>query len=148
MFSIQGNEDFKLAYINKFNEMERQLQSQKPALPSSFAEALKLAYEQQLLIEQQQPKVEYYDTVLKSDKLLTTSQIGKDLGMSARKLNEILNDLGIIYKQSNTWMFFSEHQDKVPEYADYVIGENFQQLKWTEKGRKWILSLLKENEII
>ena len=102
----------------------------------------------QLQVEQQKPKVEYYENVLQSSKLLTTSQIGKDLGMSARKLNEILNDLGIIYKQSNTWMFFSEHQDKVPEYADYVIGENYQQLKWTEKGRQWILELLKENEII
>lgn len=148
MFNIQGHNDFKLAYINKFNEMERQLQSYKSVLPSSFAEALKLAYEQQLLIEQQQPKVEYYDAVLKSDKLLTSTQIAKDLGMSARKLNEILNDLGIIYKQSNTWMFFSEHQNKVPEYADYVIGENYQQLKWTEKGREWILTLLKDNDII
>lgn len=105
MFSIQGNEDFKLAYINKFNEMEKQLQSQKTALPQSFAEALRLAYEQQLLIEQQQPKVEYHDKVLCSDGLLTVTEIAKDLGMSAIKLNKILHDIGFQYKQGKSWCF-------------------------------------------
>lgn len=93
-------------------------------------------------IEEQIPKVEYHDTVLKSDKLLTITQIAKDLGMSAIKLNKILHEKGIIYKQSNTWFFYDKYQNRVPKYADYVIGENFQQLKFTELGRKWIIDLL------
>lgn len=95
-------------------------------------------------VEEQAPKVEYHDKVLHADKLVTTTQIAKDLGMSAVKLNKILNEKGIIFKKSNTWFFYDKHQDKVPEYADYVIGENFQQLKWTELGRKWIIELLEE----
>ena len=38
MFNIQGYKDFKMAYINKFNEMERALL--KPALPQTYKEAL------------------------------------------------------------------------------------------------------------
>ena len=95
-----------------------------------------------LEIEEQKPKVEYHDTVLKSQKLISTTDVAKDLGMSARKLNEKLNELKVIYKQSNTWKLYSKHQDKVPEYCDYHINEFGQILKWTEKGRKWIIGLL------
>lgn len=101
-------------------------------------ERQKLALE----IEIQKPKVEYHDTVLKSQKLISTTDVAKDLGMSARKLNEKLNELKVIYKQSNTWKLYSKHQDKVPEYCDYHINEFGQILKWTEKGRKWIIGLL------
>lgn len=38
MFNIQGYNDFKMAYINKFNEMEKALL--KPALPQTYKEAL------------------------------------------------------------------------------------------------------------
>ncbi len=133
--------DLNVAYINRFEEMEKQLQNQFQ-IPTSFADALKLAYEQQLLIEQQRPKVEYHDKVLKPDKLVTTTQIAKDLGMSAARLHIILHEQGIIYRKSKTWFFYKEHQNKVPEYADYVIGEKFQQLKWTELGRKWIIDIV------
>lgn len=133
--------DLNVAYINRFEEMEKQLQNQFK-IPTSFADALKLAYEQQLLIEQQKPKVEYHDKVLKPDKLITTTQIAKDLGMSAARLHIILHEQGIIYRKSKTWFFYKEHQNKVPEYADYVIGEKFQQLKWTELGRKWIINIV------
>ena len=81
-------------------------------------ERQKLALE----IEIQKPKVEYHDTVLKSQKLISTTDVAKDLGMSARKLNEKLNELKVIYKQSNTWKLYSKHQDKVPEYCDYHIN--------------------------
>lgn len=89
-----------------------------------------------------QPKADYMDNVLSSDKLLTTTDIAKDLGMSARKLNKILNEKGIIYKLSDTWHLYSKYQHMVPEYADYVINEYGQQLKWTEKGRKFIIDIL------
>lgn len=134
--------DLNVAYINKFEEMEKQLQG--IGVPSTFAEALKLAYEQQLIIEQQKPKVEYHDKVLHSDKLITTTSISKDLGISAFKLHKILNELGIIYKKSGIWVLYSKYQDMVPEYADYHINEFGQQLKWTEKGRKWIIDITKE----
>ena len=55
-------------------------------------------------------KVEYYENVLNPTdikKLITVEQIAEDLRTTATKLNSILKDLGIQYKQSNTWFFIN-----------------------------------------
>lgn len=94
------------------------------------------------VIERQKPKVEYHDNVLNPQGLVTTTNIAKDLGMSAIQLNKILHEKGIQYKKSKTWLLYDKHQNKVPEYADYKIGEYGQSLQWTEKGRQWIIEIL------
>lgn len=100
-----------------------------------------LKQKEELLLEQK-PKVDYYETVLQSDKLSTTTMIAKDLGMTAAKLNSRLHDLGIIYKQSNTWFLYSNYQHLIPECADYHVSQYGQTLKWTEQGRKFIMEQL------
>lgn len=123
-------------------------------------------------IEVQKPKVEYHDNVLNSTNLLTVTDIAKDLGMSARKLNKILHDNKIIYpkfkkkfdKNKNEfkdiishWIPYSDYEFLISEsYADYKIssfgacnnniGSN-QQLCFTEKGIKWIIELLSNLKI-
>ena len=55
-------------------------------------------------------KVEYYENVLNPTdikKLITVEQIAEDLRTTATELNNILKDLGIQYKQSNTWFFIN-----------------------------------------
>ena len=55
-------------------------------------------------------KVEYYENVLNPTdikKLIIVEQIAEDLRMTATELNNILKDLGIQYKQSNTWFFIN-----------------------------------------
>lgn len=96
------------------------------------------------IIEGMKPKVEYHDKVLNGDKLVTTTDIAKDLGMTARQLHNKLHDMGIIFKTGNHWTFYAKYQTRIPLYADYQIGEHGQILKWTEKGRKWIIKLLNE----
>ena len=95
-------------------------------------------------MERYKVDAEKYKTIYNSDKLYTTTDIAKDLGMSATKLNKILNEKGVIYKSMGTYYFYSKYQDMIPEYADYVINEYGQQLKWTEKGREFIIDLLKK----
>ena len=95
-------------------------------------------------IETQKPKVDYHDKVLNVDKLVTTTDIAKDLGMTARQLHNKLHDMKIIFKTGNHWTFYAKYQTRIPLYADYQIGEHGQILKWTEKGRKWIIKLLNE----
>ena len=101
-------------------------------------------------IEEQTPKANYYDKVLDPKdeengytKLITTTDIAKDLGMTARKLNELLKFRGVIYKQGKVWKVYSEYEFLITEkYCDYHITEYSQTLKWTEKGREWIINLL------
>ncbi len=46
------------------------------------------------------PKVSYYDVVLQSGSLLTITEIAKDYGLSAKRLNLMLHDAGIQFRQS------------------------------------------------
>ena len=104
-------------------------------------------YKKQL--EAQKSKVDYYDNVLQCDNLLTTTQVAKDLGMSAIKLNTILVDNKVIYKhkQSKCYVPYAKYHFLITEgYADYKITEHGQHLYWTEKGRQWIIELINEIE--
>lgn len=117
-------------------------------LPQDYISALKALVESEEQKALMQPKVEYYENVLVPStyiKLITTTAIAKDLGISAIKLNKILNEMRIIYKgKDSNWYLYSEYQDKIPTFADYVINEHKQSLKWTEKGREWIIDLVKD----
>lgn len=99
-------------------------------------------YKRQL--EVQKPKVDYYDNVMQSDHLLTTTQIGKDLGMSATKLNKLLVDNKVLYKQGKCYVPYAKYQFLIPKYADYKVTEHGQHLYWKEKGREWIINFLND----
>lgn len=104
---------------------------------------------QQEIIQEQQPKVEYHDEVLNKDDLMNISVIAKDLGITAKKLNNILHNNRVIFKQNNSWLVYAEYSWLIDEgYADYKSYNNDKyppQLKWTEKGRKWIIKTFFNN---
>jgi anti-repressor protein len=96
-------------------------------------------------IKQAAPKVEYFDKVLQSNSTYTTNQIAKELGMSAIELNKKLHDLGIQYKQSETWLLYAKYQNqgytktKTHTFTDsYGNQQTAMQTVWTERGRKFI----------
>lgn len=88
---------------------------------------------------------EYTTNVLKSESLLTVSQIAKDLGMSAIRLNKLLESLDIQYKKGGKWYIKAKYQDKgYAQYETVLVSENktVHNLKWTEKGKKFIIEKL------
>ena len=103
--------------------------------------------QKQEVIEYQKPKVEYTDNVLKSDTLINISQISKDFNLSGTKLNKILCENKIQYKQGKQYNLYQKYMNmelaKSYTYLD-TNGNSHMCLKWTEKGRKFIYELLKE----
>lgn len=90
-------------------------------------------------------EAKYTKEVLKSDSLLTVSQIAKDLGLSAIKLNKLLESLDIQYKKGGKWYIKAKYQDKgYAQYDTTLISDNktVHNLKWTEKGKKFIIEIL------
>ena len=151
VMNYEGYNDFKRAYIKQFNEMYEQLKSKSEPLPQTFADALLLAYNQQIQLQEQAPKIEYYDRVLESESTFTTTQVSNDLNMSAMKVNQILCNLGIQYKQSNQYHLYSKY--KPLKYAEtrtkpYLDNKGSKKtahyLVWTEIGRKFILDQVTE----
>lgn len=154
---------FTVRYMDKFEEMEKKLQKQ---LPRTYIEALEqlLASEKEKerlslenkaqlqIIGELQPKADYTDIILKSNSSMNVSQIAKDYGMSAKKLNSILHDLGVQYKSNGQWLLYSNFHDKgytKSETGTYDNGnQTYVHTKWTQKGRLFLYELLKKNDVL
>ena len=107
------------------------------------------------IIGELKPKADYVDMVLKSSGLMTISQIGKDYGMSGQRLNQILKDKRIQYKQNGQWLLYAKHQDKSYTHSktiDFTHADGRPGTKldtqWTQKGRLFIYEQLKNDGIL
>lgn len=110
---------------------------------------------QKQLIGELKPKADYTDKILKNTGLVTITQIAKDYGMSGQKMNELLHNLKVQYKQSDQWLLYSEHHGKGythSETVDIKRSDGREDIKmntkWTQKGRLFIYDLLKKNYIL
>lgn len=126
-----------------------------PDMMIKALEQLKTEREQRLIAEQQvnelQPKATYYDLVLQNKSLLSVSKIAKDYGKSAIWLNNKLHELGIQFKQGDTWLLYQKHADKgYTQSTTHVIDDEKSRMltKWTQKGRLFIYELLKDENIL
>jgi phage antirepressor YoqD-like protein len=106
-------------------------------------------YEESVL--EQARKLDYHDAVLQSRTLITTNVIAKELGMSAISLNKLLHAKKVIYKSDDHWVLYAEHAGKGYTGTKTAVFQdssgNYQSnihTYWTEKGRQFIHSLLKE----
>ncbi len=111
--------------------------------------------EQQKVIEELQPKASYYDMILQCKDLIATTVIAKDYGMSAKKFNAMLHDMGIQFKQGDTWVLYSKYQGngylkaKTHNYADADgVQHSKEHSYWTQKGRLFLYDFLKQNGIL
>lgn len=107
--------------------------------------------EQQKVISELQPKVTYLDKILNSKSLVLTTQIAKDYGMSARRFNRLLHELGIQYKVGDQWVLYAKYQGR-----GYVHSRTIEftrrdgttdvkmQTEWTQKGRLFLYETLKK----
>lgn len=115
---------------------------------------LKEEQNKSLMLEQRvaelEPKASYYDLVLQSTSLLTTTMIAKDYGMSAIELNKILEEHKIQFKQSGTWFIGYKYQDKGYTQSTTVEknGRTYLNTKWTQKGRLFLYDFLKQLDIL
>ncbi|GMA70725.1 phage antirepressor KilAC domain-containing protein [Leuconostoc litchii] len=106
-------------------------------------------------VNELKPKADYADVILNNKALVTITFIAKDYGMSGVKMNELLHELGVQYKQGTTWLLYAKHQRKgwtQSETHEVVKKDGTTKLvpntKWTQKGRLGLYELLKENSYL
>lgn len=75
--------------------------------------------------------------------------------MSAKKLNQILFDLGVQFKQSGQWLLYQKFAEEGYTKSETVAfnrpnGTTGTALhtKWTQKGRLFLYDLLKKNNYL
>lgn len=104
---------------------------------------------QRQVIAEFKPIKEYVDTILSSEDTVTITQIAADYGLSAKALNKILNEQGLIRKVGGQWVLYSSHMQKGytrSETIDVARADGSVKVvmntKWTQKGRLKIHELL------
>ncbi len=103
-------------------------------------------------IAELQPKASYYDVVLNCKDLMSIGKIAKDFGKSAVWLNKWLHEKGIQYRQGDIWLLYQKYAEKgytstKTQSYNGSDGEVHSKVHtyWTQKGRLFLYSLLKEN---
>ena len=105
------------------------------------------------------PKAMFSDNVLDSVSCFTTTQVAKELGITAQELNRSLCSLHVQYYQSGQYMLYAEYAhmglaksrtkyrafmapagDGTKRKVGKVVTNTY--LVWTEKGRKFIHDLV------
>ncbi|MGN8805460.1 MULTISPECIES: phage antirepressor [unclassified Blautia] len=109
---------------------------------------LQIAQNQQI-INEMKPKASYYDMILQNKSTVPISQIAKDYGMSGRAFNAMLHDLGVQFKQGNTWLLYSKYQNNgYTQSRTHAIDaeRSVMHTYWTQKGRLFLYDLLKNQK--
>lgn len=104
------------------------------------------------LIAQLKPRADYADLVLDSVTCITTTQLAKELDMTAQELNRRLCEMRIQYWQSGQYMLYAEfaRQGMAKSRTRTHTGpcgtvRTEVYLVWTECGRQFIHRLLNPN---
>lgn len=121
------------------------------ALKDERAKVVKLEVE--LALAQEQAR--YFDIILESKGAVRVTQVAADYGMSAKKFNAILHELGVQYKVNGQWILYKKHMGKGyvdSSTFDYKDKNGQDQVNmtttWTQKGRLFLYELLKANDIL
>lgn len=97
------------------------------------------------------PKASYYDLILQNRNTVPVTQIAKDYGMSGRKFNELLHDLGVQYRFRKTWLLYQHYADLgYTQSKTFAIDaeKSVMHTYWTQKGRLFLYDLLKGEGIL
>lgn len=73
--------------------------------------------------------------------------------MTAQEFNRKLNEIGIQYKQGNTWLPYAPYARSGYTKSETVLSEGSDttyvlNTKWTQKGRLFLYNKLKDNGIL
>lgn len=108
-----------------------------------------------LEVQEMKPKAGYFDAVLNTPDLISTTSIAKEYGQSAQWLNGWLYRNGIQYPQGKTWVLYQKYAGegytgtKTSTHSN-ASGEMHSSVHtyWTQKGKKFIYDLLKKDGIL
>lgn len=90
------------------------------------------------------------DKLIHQGKLYNATEIAKELGMSAKELNEILKENKIQFKQNGTWVLYAKYQNKGYTSIKQRTLENGRVIydrKWTGEGRDFVIGLFNNNKL-
>lgn len=139
--------EFTARLVDRWQELEQQVIQ----VPTTLSGALRLAAEQaeqieqqQLLIEQQKPAVQFVESYVQSEGLLGFRQVAKLLKANERQFRQMLLDQGVMYYLAGALTPMAAHINAGRFEVKTGTSENehaYTQAKFTPKGVQWIAGL-------
>ena len=106
-------------------------------------------------LEESNKKANYLDVILGTTDAILTTQIAMDYGYSAREFNQLLNRIKIQHKVNGQWILYKSYMGKnytttkLYSYTDKYGKDHSKPLTaWTQRGRRFIYDVLKENGLL
>lgn len=142
---------FTAQYVSLFNEYQASLKKDSYMIDDPVKRAERWI-EERKAYEALVPKGQYFDSQMRNPGTMTVTEIAKDYGMSAREFNQLLHKYGIQFKQGKHWVLYHKYDGKgYTQYEPFAYNDNkgvHNNLKWTQRGRKFIYDTLKEHGIL
>lgn len=108
-----------------------------------------------LQLEESNKKASYLDVILGAPDALAITQIAADYGYSASEFNKLLQKVRIQHKVNGQWILYKVYMGqgyvttKPFVFKDHTGRDRSKpSTYWTQKGRKLIYDILKENDIL
>lgn len=147
--------EYLIEIEKKWNDPQNVVQR---AMDILHSENLQLKLENKSLnrqLEESNKKASYLDVILGTTDAMVTTQIAMDYGYTAVKFNKLLHSLGIQHKVNGQWILYKAYMGKkytttkLHTYTDKHGKDHAKPLTaWTQKGRRLIYDILKENNVL
>lgn len=143
----QLSPEFTARLVDRWQELESQ---QMPQIPQTLSEALRLAVDQaeqiekqNLLIEQQRPKVEFVQRYVEAGTTKSLRETAKILKVPERAMIDCLVGDGLLFRQSGNLLPYQKYHAKGlfdVKTGTTEYGHNYTQTRVTSKGIEYIAS--------
>lgn len=142
--------DLRARIIDRWQELERAaVPAPAPAIPRTFADALRLAADQQDIITAQAaqleaaaPAVEFVGRYVESTGLMTFRQVAKLLQVKEPEFRRFLHEAKIMYPLNGEWTAHAQHIEagrfEMRAGTAQSNGHAFNTAKFTAKGVEWV----------
>jgi phage antirepressor YoqD-like protein len=130
LVGMRESKAVRRSVLAKLKELEQKEQFQ---IPQTLPEALQLAADLALKIEQDKPKIEVYERLADRKSDVSTTVLAKQLGTTAIKLNRWLREIGAKWMQAD--LPKAGYQDWFNVVADVKNGHEFTQCLVTPHGQ-------------
>ena len=143
----QLSPEFTARLVDRWQELENQ---QMPQIPQTLSEALRLAADQaeqierqNLLLEQQRPKVEFVQRYVEAGTTKSLRETAKILKMPERTMIDCLVGDGLLFRQSGNLLPYQKYHAKGlfdVKTGTTEYGHNYTQTRVTSKVIEYIAS--------
>lgn len=143
----QLSPEFTARLVDRWQELENQ---QMPQIPQTLSEALRLAADQaeqiekqNILLEQQRPKVEFVQRYVEVGTTKSLRETAKILRVPERAMIDYLVDDGLLFRQSGNLLPYQKYHAKGlfdVKTGTTEHGHNYTQTRVTSKGIEYIAS--------